>query len=175
LKEIHCPLVALAGDAVADPNWLLGVGLQRGWNSALDAVFYADNVYNNKTFNGKPPNKDEPIEGEIEWAQHMDNMMNLMQRLGNASRDSKLSDEMDTGMLDEKGPVVTQMRRQLGAYHIAGFIVGRLAWHSPTILINSCKKGRGSSAPVLASGRTMGTIQRVYTRGEEQLQRPRPF
>ena len=113
-QEIHCPLVALAGDAVADPNWLLGVGLQRGWNSALDAVFYADNIYNNKTFNGKPPSMEEPIEGPIEWAEHMDNMMNLMQKLGNASRDSKLSEEMDTGMLEERGPVVVQMRRQLG-------------------------------------------------------------
>ena len=25
--EIHCPLIALAGDSVADPNWLLGAGL----------------------------------------------------------------------------------------------------------------------------------------------------
>jgi len=110
--EIHCPLVALAGDAVADPNWLLGVGLQRGWNSAFDACFYADNIYNNKTFNGKPPSKDEPIEDPIEWFQHMDNMINLMQTLGNASRDSKLSCEMETGMLDEKGPVVIQIRNQ---------------------------------------------------------------
>lgn len=111
--EIHCPLVALCGDSVADPNWLLGVGLQRGWNSALDATFYADNVYNNKTFNGKPPSKDEPITEEIEWSQHMDNMMNLMTNLGNAARESKLSEEMDTGMLEEKGPVVNQIRRAL--------------------------------------------------------------
>jgi len=113
--EIHCPLVCLAGDAVADPNWLLGVGLQRGWNSALDAVFYADNIYNNKTFNGKAPNKDKPIEGPVEWAEHMDNMMTLMQKLGNNARESKLSEEMDTGMLEEKGPVVVQMRRQLAS------------------------------------------------------------
>ena len=80
----------------------------------MDAVFYADNVYNNKTFNGKPPSNEEPITEEIEWSEHLDNMMNLMTKLGNASRDSKLSDEMDTGMLDEKGPVVVQIRRQLG-------------------------------------------------------------
>lgn len=107
--------MALAGDSVADPNWLLGVGLQRGWNSALDAVFYADNIYNNKTFNGKPPSLEEPIMKEVEWSEHLDNMMNLMTTLGNASRDSKLSDEMDTGMLDEKGPVVVQIRRQLAS------------------------------------------------------------
>jgi len=106
---------------VADPNWLLGVGLQRGWNSALDACFYADNIYNNKTFNGKPPDKDDPITGEIEWSEHLDNMMNLMTKLGLASRDSKLSEEMDTGMLEEKGPVVVQIRRQLGKCTIAKF------------------------------------------------------
>lgn len=87
----------------------------------MDAVFYADNVYNNKTFNGKPPSNDEPITEEIEWSQHLDNMMNLMVNLGNNSRDSKLSDEMDTGMLNEKGPVVSQIRRQLGTslYHLS--------------------------------------------------------
>jgi hypothetical protein len=98
---------------VADPNWLLGVGLQRGWNSAFDAVFYADSLYNNKTFDGKPPNRDEPIEGPVDWNEHMDNMMNLMTQLGNAARESKLSSEMDTGMLEEKGPVVVQIRREL--------------------------------------------------------------
>lgn len=40
-------------------------------------------------------------------------MMNLMTTLGNAARESKLSEEMDTGMLEEKGPVVNQIRRAL--------------------------------------------------------------
>ena len=115
IQEIQCPLVALCGDAVADPNWLLGVGLQRGWNTALDACFYADNLYNNKTFNGKPPDPEEPITEPVEWSEHLDNLMNLIQELGNASRESKLSDEMDTGMLDEKGPVVMQLKRDLKA------------------------------------------------------------
>ncbi|CAJ1950194.1 unnamed protein product [Cylindrotheca closterium] len=111
--EIHCPLVALCGDAVADPNWLLGVGLRRGWTSAMDACFFADNLYNNKSFNGKPPSLEEPITEPIEWSEHMDNIMNLMQKVGNASREGKLSEEMDTGMLAEKGPVVTQIRKKL--------------------------------------------------------------
>jgi hypothetical protein len=48
----------------------------------------------------------------------MDNMMNLMTKLGNNSRESKLSEEMDTGMFDEKGPVVVQMRRQLKSRNV---------------------------------------------------------
>lgn len=116
--EIFCPLVALAGDAVADPNWLLGVGLQRGWNSALDATFYADNIYNTKSFTGGPLNKDEPVETPVEWSQHLDNLMNLMVKLANNSRESKLSEEMDIGMLEERGPVVVQIRRQLKARNI---------------------------------------------------------
>jgi len=111
--EIHCPLVALCGDAVADPNWLLGVGLRRGWTSAMDACFFADNVYNNKSFNGKPPSLENPITEPIEWSEHMDNIMNLMQKVGNASREGKLSEEMDTGMLNTKGPVVQQIRKKL--------------------------------------------------------------
>jgi hypothetical protein len=43
----------------------------------------------------------------------LDNLMNLMTTLGNCARDSKLSPEMDTGMLDDKGPVVNQIRRSL--------------------------------------------------------------
>ena len=101
-QEIHCPLLALAGDSVADPNWLLGVGLQRGWNSALDAVFYADNLYNNRHFNGKPPSEKEPITEPVEWSEHLDNFMNLMEKNANFCRESKMSDEMDTGMLNEK-------------------------------------------------------------------------
>lgn len=112
--EIQCPLVALAGDAVADPNWLLGVGLQRGWNSALDATFYADNIYNNKSFNGKAPDIEAPMTEPVEWSEHLDNLMNLMQANNNNSRDSKLSGEMTTGMLDEKGCVVAQIRRLSG-------------------------------------------------------------
>ena len=98
---------------MADPNWLLGVGLQRGWNSAFDACFYADNLYNNTSFNGRPPSVDEPITSPIEWSEHKDNLTNLMTKLGNNSRDNKLSEEMNSGMLDEKGPVVLQLDKFL--------------------------------------------------------------
>jgi hypothetical protein len=111
--EIQCPLVALCGDAVADPNWLLGVGLRRGWTSAMDACFFADNIYNNKSFNGLPPDLENPITEPVEWSQHMDNILNLMQKVGNASREGKLSEEMDTGMLASKGPVVLQIKQRL--------------------------------------------------------------
>lgn len=106
--------MALAGDAVADPNWLLGVGLQRGWNSALDGTFYADNIYNNKSFNGKPPNVESPMTEPVEWSEHLDNIMNLMTTNNYNSRESKLSDEMTTGMLSAKGPVVAQIKRFSG-------------------------------------------------------------
>ena len=116
--EVPVPLVALAGDAVADPNWILGVGLQRGWTSALDACFYADNLYNNKTFVGKPQIDDEPVETPVEWDQHMDNIANLIMKVSNASREGKLSPEMGTGMLDEKGPVVKQISKVLKAKNL---------------------------------------------------------
>ena len=41
-----------------------------------------------------------------------------MTKLGNNSRESKLSEEMDTGMLIEKGPVVVQIRRKLKARNV---------------------------------------------------------
>jgi hypothetical protein len=113
--EVPVPLVALAGDAVADPNWILGVGLQRGWTSALDATFYADNLYNNKTFIGRPFDETEQHDLPVEWSQHMDNMANLIMKVSNASREGKLSPEMGTGMLDEKGPVVKQISKVLKA------------------------------------------------------------
>ena len=97
---------------------MLGVGLQRVWNSALDACFYADNIYNNKTFNGKPPSLEDPIEGPIEWSAHLDNITNLMTTLGNNSRNSKLSAEMNSGVLDKGGPVVNQITRYLKSRNI---------------------------------------------------------
>jgi len=130
---------------VADPNWLLGVGLQRGWNSALDAVFYADNIYNNKTFNGKPPMLEEPIEGPIEWSKHLDNLMNLMAKLGNNARESKLSEEMDTGMLDSRGPVVVQISRVLREAPVPQYLPPVAPWgryKEYQFQVNSNYKGR---------------------------------
>lgn len=43
----------------------------------------------------------------------MANLANLMAKLGNNSRDNKLSAEMNSGMLDEKGPVVLQLDKFL--------------------------------------------------------------
>ena len=60
-----------------------------------------------------PPNIDDPIVEPIEWTRHMDNLANLMTKLGNNSRDNKLSQEMISGMLDEKGPVVLQLDKFL--------------------------------------------------------------
>jgi hypothetical protein len=79
----------------------------------MDACFFADNIYNNKSFNGKPPDLENPITEPVEWSEHMDNILNLMQKVGNASREGKLSEEMDTGMLASKGPVVLQLRKKL--------------------------------------------------------------
>ena len=98
---------------MADPNWLLGVGLQRGWNSCLDACFYADNLYNNKSFNGKPPSIDEPINGPVEWSSHLQNLANLMTKLGSNSREGKLSKDMGLGMHSDAGPVVIQMKKAI--------------------------------------------------------------
>ena len=43
----------------------------------------------------------------------MDTFLNMMATLSKNSRESKLSEEMDTGMLDAKGPVVMQIGRQI--------------------------------------------------------------
>uniref|UniRef100_A0A6U5N5H5 Uncharacterized protein n=1 Tax=Grammatophora oceanica TaxID=210454 RepID=A0A6U5N5H5_9STRA len=84
----------------------------------MDSVFYADNLYNNVSFNGRPPSVKEPIEEPVEWSQHLNNLMGLMQTLGNSAREGKLSAEMDVGTLDSRGPVVVQIKRKLMARKI---------------------------------------------------------
>jgi len=146
--EVQCPLVALCGDAVADPNWLLGKGLQRGWNSALDACFYADNIYNNQSFNGKPPNLDEPIGSPIEWTNHLENLSNLIDICGTSSRESKLTKEMASGTYSEGGPVNIQISRVLKLRNIEWtpqYLPSTEPWYRYTefnIAVNSNYKGR---------------------------------
>jgi len=112
--ECGTPLVALCGDAVADPFWLAGVGLQRGWTSGMDAAFYADNLYNNISFIGKPAqDPNDPIETPVDWTQHMDHLNDLAVKLSDASRNGALSAELGSGLLDDKGPIVQQIRKKL--------------------------------------------------------------
>ena len=40
------PPIGLVGDAVTEPFWIAGVGLQRGWNGVMDACYLIDNLYN---------------------------------------------------------------------------------------------------------------------------------
>lgn len=40
------PLVALAGDALLEPFWPLGLGLKRGWQAVMDTAYIVDNLYN---------------------------------------------------------------------------------------------------------------------------------
>ena len=65
-----------------------------------------------------PPSKTDPMLEPTEWSKHLDNLMSLMQLLGNAAREGALSNEMDVGTFDERGPVVVQIKRELMARKI---------------------------------------------------------
>jgi len=40
------PVIALAGDALLEPFWPLGLGLKRGWQAIMDTTYVVDNLYN---------------------------------------------------------------------------------------------------------------------------------
>merc|ERR550532_1476030 len=52
------PMVALAGDALLEPFWPMGLGLKRGWQAIMDTCYAVDNLYNREMFakaKGKDP------------------------------------------------------------------------------------------------------------------------
>lgn len=98
--------IGLVGDAVTEPFWIAGVGLQRGWNGAMDACYIIDNLYN-LTFSGGC----EPIE-TTSWNDHFARLQDMLPTLYDCSHDGRLTKEGLQGEHADQGVVMTQLNRQ---------------------------------------------------------------
>merc|ERR1719420_155417 len=101
------PPVGLVGDAVTEPFWIAGVGLQRGWNGVMDACYVIDNLYN-MTFSGEP----DAI-APTTWDEHVQRLQNMLPLLYDCSHDGRMTKEGLQGEHSDQGIVMTQLARQL--------------------------------------------------------------
>merc|ERR1712178_265858 len=97
-RELVAP-IGLVGDAVTEPFWIAGVGLQRGWNGVMDRCYLIDNLYN-LTFSGSP----DPIQ-PTSWEDHMARIQSMIPILYDYSHDGRMTKEglqgefLDTGVV----------------------------------------------------------------------------
>jgi hypothetical protein len=99
--------VGLVGDAVTEPFWIAGVGLQRGWNGIMDACYLIDNLYN-MTFSGTP----DSIEPTF-WEDHMSRIQGILPTLYECAHDGRMTKEGLQGEYADQGVVMTQLNAQL--------------------------------------------------------------
>ncbi|CAE7555429.1 Gars1 [Symbiodinium pilosum] len=100
------PPIGLVGDAVTEPFWIAGVGLQRGWNGVMDACFLIDNLYN-MSFSGSP---DPAL--TTSWNEHVQKLQTMVPVLYDCSHDGKMTKEGLQGEYADQGVVMTQLNKQ---------------------------------------------------------------
>lgn len=99
------PPIGLVGDAVTEPFWIAGVGLQRGWNGIMDACYVIDNLYN-MTFSGEP----DAIPSTT-WDDHVQRLQKMLPLLYDCAHDGRMTKEGLQGEHADQGVVMTQLAR----------------------------------------------------------------
>ncbi|CAK8985407.1 [F-actin]-monooxygenase MICAL2 (Molecule interacting with CasL protein 2) (MICAL-2) (mMical2) [Durusdinium trenchii] len=101
------PPIGLVGDSVTEPFWIAGVGLQRGWNGAMDACYLIDNLYN-MSFSGES----EPLE-ITSWNEHVQKLQAMIPKLYDCSHDGRMTREGLQGEHADQGVVMMQLNKQM--------------------------------------------------------------
>jgi len=101
------PPIGLVGDAVTEPFWIAGVGLQRGWNGLMDACYLIDNLYN-MSFSGEV----DPMETSS-WNEHVQRLQCLIPKLYDCSHDGRMTREGLQGEYADQGVVMLQLNKQI--------------------------------------------------------------
>uniref|UniRef100_A0A7S4WA74 Pyridine nucleotide-disulphide oxidoreductase N-terminal domain-containing protein n=1 Tax=Alexandrium monilatum TaxID=311494 RepID=A0A7S4WA74_9DINO len=101
------PMVGLAGDALLEPFWPMGLGLKRGWQAIMDACYCIDNLYNRTLFAqtlGKEPR-------HVTWDDHYEALQaQVAQNFEYCSR-LKVGEELGKGEYSDKGIIMQQLRK----------------------------------------------------------------
>jgi len=101
------PFVALAGDALLEPFWPMGLGLKRGWQAIMDTCYAIDNLYNRTCFCtrlGKDPET-------FTWDEHYEALQDQISTNFEYCNRLKVGDELGKGEYAEKGAVMTQLKK----------------------------------------------------------------
>merc|ERR1712217_131920 len=92
---------------MGEPFWPLGLGLKRGWQAIMDTCYAVDNLYNTEAFRvrkGKSPE-------EWTWDDHHEALAEQVSQNFELCNRLKICDELGKGAYDEKGPVMSQLKK----------------------------------------------------------------
>lgn len=103
------PMVALAGDALLEPFWPMGLGLKRGWQAIMDTCYAVDNLYNREMF-AKAKGKDPDT---FSWDDHYEALREQISTNFEYCSRLNVGDELGKGEFDDKGIVMVQLRKLL--------------------------------------------------------------
>mmetsp|Transcript_44442 Transcript_44442/g.95835 ORF Transcript_44442/g.95835 Transcript_44442/m.95835 type:complete len:792 (+) Transcript_44442:91-2466(+) len=103
------PFLALAGDALLEPFWPLGLGLKRGWQAIMDTCYAIDNLFN-RSCHAKRLGKPGEVLG---WEEHYEAHKEQVATNFELCNRLKICPELGKGEYDEKGPVITQLKKKI--------------------------------------------------------------
>jgi len=102
------PFIALAGDALLEPFWPMGLGLKRGWQAIMDACYALDNIYNRTLLCeqiGKDPNS-------CSWDDHWEALNSQITENFECCARVKVAEELGKGEYADGGMVMLHLRKK---------------------------------------------------------------
>jgi len=107
-KKLY-PFVALAGDALLEPFWPMGLGLKRGWQAIMDTCYGIDNLYNREMF----ADKLEKEPDEVSWDDHYTALEEANNQNFEFCNRLKVSSALGKGEFEDKSNVSIQLHKKL--------------------------------------------------------------
>mmetsp|Transcript_41888 Transcript_41888/g.66539 ORF Transcript_41888/g.66539 Transcript_41888/m.66539 type:complete len:824 (-) Transcript_41888:181-2652(-) len=107
-KKLYPPVI-LAGDALLEPFWPMGLGLKRGWQAIMDTCYAVDNLYN-RTFYAKELEKEPDM---VSWDDHYEKLWEHITQNFELCNRLQIAEELGRGEYEEKGLVIQQMKKRM--------------------------------------------------------------
>jgi hypothetical protein len=107
-KKLY-PLVVLAGDALLEPFWPMGLGLKRGWQAVMDTCYAVDNLYNRTMYAGEL----EKTPDMVSWDDHYEKLWEHITQNFELCNRLQIAEELGRGEYEERGLVITQLKKKL--------------------------------------------------------------
>jgi len=101
------PFVALAGDALLEPFWPMGLGLKRGWQAIMDTNYAIDNLFNRTLFCARKGGDPE----EFGWEEHFEALTEQTEKNFAFCSSLQVAEELAKGEYDDKSIVMNQLKK----------------------------------------------------------------
>jgi len=103
------PFIALAGDALLEPFWPMGLGLKRGWQAIMDTCYAIDNLYNPTLYMEKLGKTEDDMTYDDHFEAHMEQCASNFEMCNRL----QVSEELALGEYADKSIIMTQLKKRL--------------------------------------------------------------